>query len=490
MLVIVGDDHASTVFGAYGNERVRTPHLDSLAAAGVRFTRAYAQSPLCSASRQSILTGKYPHATGVNLLFTPFNDATNLTLAEVLAAEGYATALVGKQHFNSWIWRGLYADGPPSFGFDTLIDNREYRAWRAERDDPLPPDAEVYADSIAGVERPVAALNPLVLPQPYTRAGAKATFLTEAALEFAAARETQPFFLWVAYNEPHAPFAFPVEYAGRHRAEEMELPAGSPEDDRWVPARFRGMTDAQRRGAIASYYTSVEWLDANVGRLLTGLRAQGQLDSTLVVYLGDQGYLLYDHKRFEKHTMWRGAIRAPLLFAGHGVPAGEVCEEVTELVDVFPTICAGVGAAVPPEVQGASRWPLSCAPETAHGDRAAFAEYLEDNTAMLCTRRWKYVFATGKRDLGQGYATGFGPAGITERLYDLEHDPRESTDVADRHPARVAELRGRLLERFRKTHPDADDLPEGLTDIGQLVWFCEPRDVGAEYGGAPLRVFD
>lgn len=490
IVVVVGDDHASTVYGAYGNDRVRTPHLDSLAAAGVRFTRAHAQSPLCSASRQSILTGKYPHATGVNLLFTPFNDATNLTLAEVLSSAGYATALVGKQHFNSWIWSGLFVDGPPTYGFDTLIDNREYRTWLSNSEQRAAPRGEVYADSIPNVPREVASLNPEVLPQAYDSAHAKASFLTGAALGFADRQGERPFLLWVAYNEPHAPFAFPTEYAGRHRASDMRLPEGSPEDDRWVPDRYRDLSDEQRRGAIASYYTSVEWLDANVGRLLRGLRSRGQLDNTLVVYLGDQGYLLYDHKRFEKHSMWREAVQAPLVFAGGGVLAGAVRDDVVELVDVLPTVCEAVGIAVPGEVQGRSLWPSIIDDDSTAQARAAFAEFLEDNSAMLCTGSWKYVFTTGKRDLGQGYATGLGAAGITHRLYDLEADPRESTNVAGDNPEVLARLQSQLLERFRKTHPDAADVPEGMTTVGQLVWFCEPRDVGAEYGGEPLRVVD
>lgn len=488
VIVIVGDDHASTVYGAYGNRRVRTPHLDSLARAGTVFTRAHAQSPLCSASRQSILTGKYPHATGVTLLFTPFNDATNVTLAEVFGDAGYATGLIGKQHFNTWLWRDLYAAGPPTFGFDTLVDRGAYRSWLETRNATVPAGVATYLPPVGGAQPAVSSLNVGTLPQAYAAAEAEATFLTSAALGFVDAAGDQPFFLWLAYHEPHAPFAFPLEFAGRHDPADIVLPEPSPEDDQWIPAVYRDMTDRQRRGAIASYYTSVEWLDANVGNLLTGLRERDLAENTVVVYLGDQGYLLGEHGRFEKHTMWREAVEAPLVISAPGLARGECRGEVVELVDVFPTLAALADVPVPSEVQGTSLLPLLRDGTPGAPREAAFAEYLEDNTAMWRTERWKYVYASGKRDLGQGYATGYGPAGITQRLYDLARDPGETTDVAHEHPRVVAELRASLLARFRETHPYAHELPAGLTATGQLAWFCEPRDVGADFGGTPSPV--
>ncbi len=487
VVVIVGDDHASTVLGAYGNARVRTPHLDRLAARGSIFRNAYANAPICSASRQSMLTGKYPHATGVNLLFTPFDDTRNTTVAEHLQQRGFATALVGKAHFNTWVWAPLYTDGPPQFGFDTLVDRPEYRRWLAAHPPrPVPPDAETYrAEDTAD---PVAGLNPGARPHAYYDADAEATFLTGAAARFVEASRDRRLFLWLAYHQPHAPFAFPLEYGGRYAAVDMPLPTGSPADNRWVPTVYRDLTEAQRRGIIAAYYTSVEYLDAQVGRVMADLEAAGVLDETLVVYVGDQGYLLNDHRRFEKHTMWREAIQAPLIVAGPGVPQGVTFDELIEFVDLAPTIAEALGVAPVAGAQGRSFWALlQNQPYVPRTD--AFAEYLEDNTAMLATARWKYVFASGKRDLGLGYATGRGPAGVTHHLYDLAADPGETRSVAAAHPAVVDSLKALMLGRFAATHPDAARLPQGLTVDGQLVWFCEPRDVGAESGGVPQRVF-
>ena len=385
VVVIVGDDHASTVLGAYGNERVHTPNLDRLAARGAMFTRAYANAPLCSASRQSLLTGKYPHATEVNLLFTPFNDRTNTTLAEHLRAQDFATALIGKQHFNTWIWQDLYEDGLPSFGFDTLIDRSEYRQWLTEHPPrPVPENVPTFDPQTSPADT-FARMNPDVLPEPYYDRDALGTFLAQSAIRFTEEHRNDRFLLWLAFHEPHAPFAFPVEYAGKYRAEEMVLPTGSPEDDRWVPRRFQNFSDEQRRGVIAAYYSSVEYLDKNVGLVINALKEQGIYDKTLIIYLGDQGYLLGEHKRFEKHTMWRESIRAPLIVAGPGLPRDTVYDELIELVDVVPTINDALGLRPQEEVQGRSFWPLLRGQP--YDEREfVFAEFLEDNKAMVAYR--------------------------------------------------------------------------------------------------------
>lgn len=491
VLVIVGDDHAVRALGCYGDPHVRTPHLDRLAARGTRFTRAYANAPLCSASRASLLTGAYPHATGVNLLFTPFDDARNRTLAEHFGEAGYRTALLGKRHWNEWIWAPLYADGPPRFGFDVVADRPEYRAWLAARSPgSLPPDLATYPPTDAPPP-PRLRWNADALPQPYRAVDSEAGFLAESAVGFLrdCAAAGRPSLTWLAFHEPHAPFAFPVEAA----ADLPGVPAAPPpvgsEDTAHVPAVFAGLTPDERLGIRRAYYASVEHLDRQVGRVLDSLEAAGLLAETLVAYLGDQGYLLGEHGRFEKHTLWEEAVRVPLLLAGPGIARGREVDDLVELVDLAPTLCELAG--LPPllTAQGRSFAAVlgGSPPEHPHRE-AAFATYLEDNKAMIATRRWKYVFATGKRDLGQGYATGRPARGLEERLYDLRDDPGETRDVAREYPRTVDSLRRVALRRFAVTHPDADALPPYLDERGRMAWFCEPRDVGADFGGEPLRV--
>jgi len=492
IIVIVSDDHANHTLGCYGNEIIRTPNLDKLANQGIRFTHSYCNAPISSASRQSLLTGKYPHATGVNLLFTPFNDDKNYTIAEHLKDHGYHTGIIGKTHFNSWIWWKYYNDGRgfPDFGFNESISKDDYKKY-LKKHNTRKVDSTIqtrldYKNDTAIINQ----WNPRTLPENCYQKDAEGTFFTNKAIEFITKNREQPFFLWLAYHEPHSPFSFPIEFSGKYKPDEIVLPQGSPEDDRFIPQIFRGLDDSQKKGIIASYYTSVEYMDYNIGKLLNALDSLKLDNKTLVVYISDHGYLLYDHKRFEKHTMWEEAIKSPMIIKGFG--EGLVCDAQIEFVDLFPTLCEALQLTIPQSVQGKSFYKCLTDPQINTHKKIVFCEFLEDNKAMVSTKKWKYIFTTGKRDLGLAYKTGFGPTGVLEKLYDLENDPGESQNIAKNkeNQAVLQNMRKQMLEIFKQTHPEAKEVPQKLNIIGKLIWFCEPRDVGAEPGLPLQRVFE
>lgn len=491
VVVILADDHALKVTGAHGNTIINTPSIDRLSSEGITFTRSYCNSPICSASRQSLLTGKYPHATGVNLLFTPFPDEGNVTIAEHLKEYGYNTAIIGKTHWNNWAWASLYKNGMPDHGFDLIVENAEYNKFLKENPSgPIPEEVACY--SRESINESVAEwMNWRVLPQPIDDAHSMGTFYANEAVRFMNENKENPFFLWLAFKEPHHPYYFPLEYAGKYNPNDMPLPSGSAEDDRWIPEKFRDLTDDERRGIIASYYTSTEYMDKNIGLVLDAIESQGFEDNTVVIYISDNGYLLNEHKRFEKHTMWEEAVHQPMIIKT-GKNSGSRMDALIEYVDVAPTILDYLGIQPIKEVQGISFKPLLDGEKTEHRG-LVFAEYLEDNLAMVANKKWKYVFTTGSRDLGIGYKTGFGPSGIVHRLYDLENDPDELHSVAsDPDDASILyELQQGMLQRFMDTHPDAKNCPQNLTLEGKLVWFCEPRDVGVDQSlvDVPVRVF-
>jgi len=494
VVVILADDHALKVTGCYGNRIVHTPNIDKMATEGVTFTHAYCNSPISSASRQSILTGKYPHATGVSLLFTPFPDEGNTTIAEYLRTQGYKTALFGKTHFNNWFWSSLYKDGLPNHGFDILIQNGEYKKFLQQNPSPkIPFGIETYNQGKMKGDIP-EWMNCRNLPQPVYDAYSEGTYYASQAADFIKENREKPFFIWTAFFQPHHPYYYPIEYTGKYNPDDMPLPTGSPEDDRWVPEKFRKLTDIQRRGIIAAYYTSTEYMDKNVGLILDALKANGLEDNTLILYVSDNGYQLNDHKRFEKHTMWEESVHQPMIVkAGNSFEKGVKKQCLVEYIDVVPTIVDWMGLKPMAEAQGKSFLPVLRNERENHKE-FVFSEYLEDNLVMVCTTKWKYMFTTGSRDLGIGYATGYGPSGIVHRLYDLENDPAETHDVSKepKNAEVLMQMQKLLLQRFMETHPDAIKCPRELTLEGKLVWFCEPRDVGVDQSlfDVPVTVFE
>jgi choline-sulfatase len=475
VVVIMGDDHADYVIGAYGNPIIRTPNLDRLAAEGVRFDRAYSNSPVCTPSRQSMITGTMPQAAGVTLLSTPLSEERT-TIADHLKRFGFRTGAIGKMHF---------INEELTHGFDYRVRSSDYRA-HLKRNPPRPPPADL---AVRPPWRPFKDpariwLNADGLPVGAYEDEAEGTWFTRRAADFLRANHDDPFLLFVSFNEPHSPFEFPIEFKGRYNPADMPLPETGPEDARWIPAVFKDLTEEDKRGIIAAYYTSVEYLDRNVGRVLEALRRLALLDSTLVIYTSDHGYLLGHHGRFEKHMMWEEAVRTPLLVSH--VPRfgrGRSTQALVELVDLAPTILDALDVAPLPASHGRSLLPLLDGRTDRHRDEV-FSVYYPDNKAMIRTAEWKYIFSSGKRDLWS-YETGFGPPGRHERLYNMIEDPREFRDLSGRpeHADQLSRFRKMMLQRFHETDPRAPHLPPDLTAEEQLEWFLEPP----EHSGTAAR---
>ena len=313
------------------------------------------------------------------------------------------------------------------------------------------------------------------------------TFFANRAIDFMTRNRDERFCLWLSFYEPHSPFNFPIEFAGRYDPAAMPVPETGPEDERWVPEIFRDLSEREKRGIIRSYYTSVEYLDKNIGLVLDALKDLGLDRNTLVIYVSDHGYLLGHHGRFEKHSMWEEAVRVPLIIRDPRHPSRTV-NALVELIDLVPTILETLGVPPMPEQQGKSLQDLLRGGEDHHRD-IVFSEYLDDHRAMVRSQRWKYVITSGKHDLALGYATGFGPSGRFEALYDLRDDPGELYNLA-RDSGRsgvLSEMRSGMLQVFQNTHPNAGALPPGLSILEKLEWFLEPPDPTPQSGRVPRR---
>lgn len=468
VLWICADDHAAYVYGAYGNRQVRTPHLDRLAAMGMRFDLAYCNSPLCTASRQSFLTGRYPRTIGVTQLRTPLPESET-TLAELLAAAGYDTAAIGKMHFNSNL----------AHGFRLRLDMPQYQQELKRRGrQPLPPGIETLPAWRPFRDPAAVWLNSFCRPYPATDEDMIGTFFAKQAVKYLEQAHPQPFFLMVSFYEPHAPFHFPIEYRGRHRPEAFTIPRPGPEDDWQIPAIFRELSERDKQGITAAYYTSVEFLDRNVGLVLDALERSGRSQDTIVIYTGDHGYLLGQHGRFEKHCSYEPAVRVPLVLRYPQRIRPGTTSALVELVDLVPTILGFCGQSVPPNVQGRSLLPLHDGTARSHRDYT-IVEYAENEEALIRTQRWKLVYMTGKRQRQDGYATGRPLPGRTILLFDMEQDPDEQTNLAQQ-PAQaglVAELIGRLARHMKQTARQPELIP-ATEDPHVLLDFClQSRDV-------------
>lgn len=478
VLVLMSDDHAAYATGAYGNPIIRTPSIDRLAGEGVLFSRAYANSPVCSPSRHSIITGRLPHAAGVTLLRSSLSE-DQLTIAEHLQSLGFKTGAVGKMAF--------YGDA--KHGFDYRIEGRDHDRYLEAHPAQRPPTDTPTKAVWKPFRDPAATwLNSQGLPGTgypapgnFERRGLYdndflGTFFASLAVDFMTRNRNERFCLWLSFYEPHSPFNFPIEFAGRYNPAEMPVPETGAEDERWIPEIFRDLTEQEKRGIIRSYYSSVEYLDKNIGQTLDVLKDLGLDRNTLVVYVSDHGYLLGHHGRFEKHSMWEEAVRVPLIIRDPRYPSRTV-NALVELIDLVPTILEALGVPPMPGQQGKSLRHLLRGGEEKHRD-VVFSEYLDDHRAMVRDERWKYVITSGKHDLALGYATGFGPSGRFETLYDLQEDPGEFHNLAgdpDRSEV-LSEMRARMLEVFQSTHPNAGAMPPGLSILGKLEWFLEPPD--------------
>jgi choline-sulfatase len=466
-LLIVADDHAGGTLGIDGDPRHATPSLDRLARQGVRFDRAYCNSPVCTASRQSFITGRLPHAVGVTQLTTRLPDDA-VTLGDWLGQFGYVTAALGKMHFN----------GPSHHGFQRRLDHADWLAYLKAHP---PPGVDRVRPWRPFVDPPAVWLNADCRSTGLPERSMETTYYADRAIEFLERRraDAKPFALVVSFYDPHSPFRFPREYQGRYRPEQFPVPNVSESDRREQPVLFRSLSPADVRGIQAAYYTSLSFVDHQVGRVLDALDSSGLAGNTLAVYVGDNGYMLGQHGRFEKHCFYEPAVRVPFLvrWPGH-LPEGRRVEGLVELVDLVPTVLDLLRLPEPPDLQGKDLVPVMRGEPGATARDVVFSEYLENEEAMVRSSRYKLIVGTGRRVRQDGYQTDHPLPGPYERLYDLEADPGEATDLAARADlaAVKAELRRRMYLRLVSSRLALEPLPPRLTVLQAIHWCLVPRD--------------
>ena len=444
-LLIVTDQERADALGSYGSRICRTPNLDRLADEGVRFHNAVTPTALCSPSRASLLTGRYPHGHGVlNNVHEPDAIRTELphdvpTFAELLRDAGYRTGFVGKWH----VGRG----GPAAHGFqdlasvpkDVIVERSSAPSEEREPDvdDPIHAVYRRGTLLVAGIDRRPVERTP-------TREDANAAI---SLLERYAEHDS-PFCLSVNFEGPHHPYLPPRQYARLYDPATIP-PWPSFDDDASAkpPAQRRLIEQRGVEGwgwqewapAVARYFGFLTFIDAEIGRVLDAVDRLGLHDDTVIIHTTDHGDMTGAHGgQFNKGPiMYDDIYRVPLIVRDPRTGVMGVCRAPVGNLAIMPTLLDLAGVERPPGLHVESLAPLLTDPDVATAqDAAAFAEYHGEewglySQRMIRTATAKYVYS---------------PHGADE-LYDLTSDPHELVNGIDdeRHAPLLAKLRERLL---------------------------------------------
>jgi len=422
VVLIYCDDLGYADVGCFGSKPHRTPHIDRLAAEGLRLTSFYVTSGVCTPSRSSLMTGCYPrrvnmhqNARGDWVLFPIDSRGLNpdeVTIAEVLKTRGYATACIGKWHLGD----------QPEFlptrqGFDSWfgIPYSNDMGTKQRRPQPNPPVPLMDGERV--IEAPAEQST---LTRRYT----------ERAVEFITANRDTPFFLYLPHTFPHWPL---------HASE-----------------AFRG------KSANGTYGDSVEEIDASTGAILDALDELGLADDTIVIFTSDNG-AAKPHGgsnaplRGFKGGTWEGGMRVPFVLRWPSrVPAGTESDEIVSTLDILPTFASLAGAVLPEEtIDGVDVGRMLTDPERA-SPRRTFYYYFKDQLQAVRLGRWKMHLPRGE-----------GDKRITRQLYDLDSDVSETHNIADAYPDVVAALQT-VVDEAREQLGDRGSIGAGQRPPGEV----------------------
>jgi len=443
-VLFIAIDDLAPALRCYGNLIARTPHIDRLAASGVRFDRAYNQLPLCNPTRASVMTGLRPDTIKVYDLDRHFRDEVPkaVTLSQTFMRNGWWAGRVGKiYHYNV----------PASIGTDGFDDPPSWQKTvnpkgRDKADEALIFNAEPHR-KISGALSWLAAEG--------TDEEQTDGMITTEAIKLMASKRGKPFFLGVGFFRPHTPYVAPKKYFAMYPLKDMRLPY-APKGDRDDiptaafahnnPVSHYSLDELTCRKALQAYYATISFVDAQVGRLMVALERLKLADNTIVVLWSDHGYHLGEHNGiWQKRTLFEQSARSPLIIRAPGMKGnGTASTRIVEFVDIYPTLTDLAGLNPPKGLEGRSLKPLLKDPLT-EWNGTAITQVLRPADKRLPksvmgrsirTERWRYT------DWGEG------KSGV--ELYDHAADPMEFNNLAlkpDTEAKTVMERLRKLLER-------------------------------------------
>ena len=442
IVLIYMDDMGYGDVASYGGIGYTTPHLDQLAARGMRFTNFNTVQPVCSASRAAILTGCYPNRIGFHGALGPRSkigiSAQEETIAEVLKKAGYTTACIGKWHLGD-----AQKFLPLQHGFDYFFGlPYSNDMWPLSYlGQPVKPSDAFYKRKIKKPPLPLIEGNKTIrIIKDMDDQNMLTTWYTEKAVDFITHHKDKPFFLYLAHSMVHTPLG--------------------------VSDKFRGKS---KQGLFGDVMMEIDW---SVGQVMQALEANGLTDNTLVIFTADNGpWLIFgDHAgstaglREGKGTTWGGGVREPAIMRWPGViPEGTVCNQLAANIDVLPTLAAITGAPLPAhKIDGVNILSLMHGAAKESPRDHLFYYYNRNDLEAVRQGSWKLVLPHHYRSVvGEVPGKGGLPGKMHQdstgmALFDLRRDPGERYDVLAQHPDIVRRMLA-LVEQARA------DLGDDLT---------------------------
>lgn len=416
-VLIFADDLGYADLGCYGSERTKTPHLDQMAAEGMRFTDFHVAAAVCSASRAALMTGCYPQRVGVLGALGPHSktgiNAEEQLLPEVLKTKGYATAIFGKWHLGD-----APKFLPTQHGFDQYFG--------------LPYSNDMWPFHPTNKSFPKLPLIEGEKTLEYNPDQTQlTTWYTERAVKFIEDNRDRPFFVYLPHSMPHVPIFTSEKHAGK--------------------------------SGLGAYGDVIQELDWSVGQIRAALAKHGLAENTVVVFTSDNGpWLSYGNHagsagplREGKGTTWEGGHRVPMIAAWpKQIPAGKTNGEFCTTMDILPTFAALAEAALPKaKLDGHNIVPLLRGEAEAKSPYGAFYYYWNNGLDAVRSGPWKLHFPHSYNSLTgpagkDGKPAGYSQAKTGRALYNLDSDLGEQRDVAADHPEVVAKLE-KLAEEAR-----------------------------------------
>ena len=432
IIVFIADQLRYDALGCNGNQYVKTPHIDAIAADAVVFDNAYVCQPLCVPQRCSMLTGLYPSSHGSNCNGIPLDESLPV-YPELLRQFGYQTFAAGKLHFapiSREFGPNPYEPGEvpnkmPYYGFEAVefIEGEGSGYVRMLNHSGFPcknPHDDLSYDHDGPFQTTIDHL-----PEALNRS----TYVADKSLHFLQNRDqTKPFLMHCSFWDPHHPFVIPASFEDLYNPDEMPLPIPySAEDFDNLPQHFKkfyernwpeqGKSFAKHSTAdwqriIAHYYGMISLMDKNIGRIMAGLRENNLEQDTIIIFVSDHGELLGDHGLALKGTFhYEGTLKVPLMVNyPKQYKAGRVATRVMSY-DIMPTILDFAGITIPKRITAKTLCPLLENPQAARADLVIIES---PNTRTVIKGDFKLNYHLQNGD-GQ--------------LYNLKDDPQETVNL-------------------------------------------------------------